>query len=118
MRILVVEDNLDAAESLRLLLELFGHEVEVAHSGPEGVQTAVQWRPDVVLCDIGLPGLDGYGVVSALRQNPATAAARVIALTGYGSDDDRLRSRQAGFDQHLTKPVDPETLKDVVTLKP
>jgi PAS domain S-box-containing protein len=118
LRILVVEDNLDAAESLRMLLELFGHEVEVAHTGPEGVQTALQWRPDVVLCDIGLPGLDGYGVVSELRRNPATAAARVIALTGYGSDDDRRRSRQAGFDQHLTKPVDPETLKDVVALKP
>jgi PAS domain S-box-containing protein len=114
LRILVVEDNRDAAESLRMLLHLFGHDVVVAHSGPAGVETAREWHPDVVLCDIGLPGMDGYGVVGELRRNPDTARARVIAVTGYGADEDRRRSRAAGFDQHLTKPVDPDTLQEVV----
>jgi CheY-like chemotaxis protein len=67
-------------------------------------------RPDVVLCDIGLPGLDGYGVASALRRGPETAAVRLIAVTGYGDEEDRRRSREAGFDVHLVKPVDPERL--------
>src|SRR5207253_350027 len=107
LRILVVEDNRDAAESLRIMLRLFGHEVEVAYSGPAGVETATAWRPEVVLCDIGLPGLDGYGVARELRQNPGTATARMIAVTGYGGEEDRQRSREAGFDLHLTKPVDP-----------
>jgi CheY-like chemotaxis protein len=114
LRILVVEDHPDAAEALRLLLEAFGHVVEVAHSGPAGVQRAIAWHPDVVLCDIGLPELDGYGVVHQLRQDPATRTIRVIAVTGYGADEDRLRARQAGFDQHLTKPVDPERLREVI----
>jgi CheY-like chemotaxis protein len=110
-RILVVEDNQDAAESLRLLLALIGHDVRVAHSGPEGVRVAHSWRPDVVLCDLGLPGLDGYGVARELRLDPTTARVRLLALTGYGSDEDRRRSRQAGFDHHLVKPADPEELK-------
>jgi CheY-like chemotaxis protein len=114
----VEEDNPDAAESHRLLLELFGHEVAVADSGPAGVRVAEQWRPDVVLCDIGLPGLDGYGVVRALRRNPATALLRVIAITGYGTEEDRTRSRQAGFDLHLTKPVEPATLDEVIAFRP
>jgi PAS domain S-box-containing protein len=110
LRVLIVEDNRDTADSLRLMLEVYGHEVRVAYTGPDGVRAAAEWRPDVVVCDIGLPGLDGYGVVSALRRNPATAAARVIAVTGYGSEEDQSRSRAVGFDEHLTKPVDPETL--------
>jgi PAS domain S-box-containing protein len=114
-RVLVVEDNEDAAESVRTLLELLGHEVVVAHSGPAGVSLAVSWRPDVILCDIGLPGLDGYAVVGELRRNPLTAQARVIAITGYGTEADRLRARQAGFDLHLTKPVDPDELVAVVS---
>jgi signal transduction histidine kinase len=114
LRILVVEDNRDSADSLRLLLELYGYEVVVAYSGPDGVKAAEEWRPDVVLCDIGLPGLDGYGVAGQLRRNPATAAARVIAVTGYGSEDDRRKTREAGFDQHMVKPVDPEALRQVL----
>ncbi len=109
-RILVVEDNRDAADSLRMLLELLGHEVRVAYAGPEGVQAARAWHPDIVLCDVGLPGLDGYGVAGELRRNPATAQARLVAVTGYGSDEDRDRARQAGFDHHLTKPADPAAL--------
>jgi CheY-like chemotaxis protein len=115
LRILVVEDNRDSAESLRMLLELYGYEVAVAYSGPEGVQAAEQWQPDVVLCDIGLPGLDGYGVVSKLRRNPATARAHFIAVTGYGAEDDCRRSQEAGFDQHMVKPVDPEALQRLLT---
>jgi PAS domain S-box-containing protein len=114
LRILVVEDNRDSADSLRMVLELYGYEVNVAYTGPEGIQAAEKWIPDVVLCDIGLPGLDGYAVVSKLRQNPATAKARMIAVTGYGTEEDRRRSEQAGFDQHLIKPVDPEALQQVL----
>jgi signal transduction histidine kinase len=113
-RILIVEDHPDAAESLRLLLTILGHEVQVADTGPAGVQRAEEWQPDVVLCDIGLPGLDGYGVAEHLRRNPATATSRLIAITGYGQDEDRRRSQRAGFDHHLTKPVDPEVLVNLL----
>jgi CheY-like chemotaxis protein len=78
------------------------------------VQKARAWRPDVVLCDIGLPGLDGYGVAGALRRDPTTAMAHLIAVTGYGQEEDRRRSRQAGFDHHLTKPVDPHDLRQLL----
>ena len=113
-RILVVDDNRDAADSLRLLLELSGHEVAVAYSGQDGVQTAEHYQPDVVLCDIGLPGLDGYEVARQLRDNPVTAKARLIAVTAYGRDEDRRRSHEAGFEQHLVKPVDPAALQRVL----
>jgi PAS domain S-box-containing protein len=111
LRVLVVEDNRAAADSLRVLLELFGYTVEVAYTGQAGVEAATTWQPDVILCDIGLPGLDGYKLATQLRQNPATAQARLIALTGYGTDEDRRRSREAGFDAHLTKPADPAALR-------
>jgi CheY-like chemotaxis protein len=115
LRILVVEDNRDAATSLSLLLEAAGHEVKVAHTGPEGVRLGEAWQPDTVLCDIGLPGMDGYGVARALRSNPATARARLLALTGYGAEEDRERSRQAGFNGHLVKPVDPVELQQILS---
>jgi PAS domain S-box-containing protein len=111
LRILVIEDNCDAAESLRMLMELLGHEVAVAHSGPEGLHTALRWQPDVVLSDIGLPGLSGLEVATELRRNRDTAKTRLVAISGYGSDEDRQRSRQAGFDFHLSKPADPEELE-------
>src|SRR5262245_20657138 len=114
LRILVVEDNRDSAHSLRLLLEFAGHEVAVAYSGHDGVHAAEQYQPDVVLCDIGLPGLDGYGVAEKLRDNPTTAKARLIAVTAYGQDEDRRRSLEAGFEQHLVKPVDPDTQQRVL----
>ncbi len=111
-RILIVEDSRDGAESLRLLLALCGHEVRVAHTGPAGVEAARAFRPDVVVCDLGLPGgLSGYDVARALRQDPATASARLIALSGYGQAEDHAKSRAAGFDLHLTKPVDPTVLR-------
>jgi PAS domain S-box-containing protein len=114
LRILVVEDSRDAADSLRMLLELLGHQVAVAYDGPEGVRRAREWRPDVVLCDIGLPGLDGYGVAGELRHDPTMAATQLIAITGYGQEEDRRRARQAGFDHHLTKPVDPALLQPLL----
>jgi CheY-like chemotaxis protein len=113
LRILLVEDNRDAADSLRILLELNGHEVTVAYTGLEGVKRADEQSPQVVLCDIGLPGLDGYGVARMLRRNPATARALLVAVTGYGQEDDRRRSKEAGFDYHFVKPVDPDVLRDL-----
>jgi CheY-like chemotaxis protein len=110
LQILVVEDNRDAAESLRLFLEFYGHEVSLAYTGPDGVEAAKAVRPDVVLCDIGLPGMDGFQVASTLRRTPETATVRLIAVTGYGQEEDRRRALEAGFDVHLVKPVDPQKL--------
>jgi signal transduction histidine kinase len=114
-RVLIVEDILDTAETLRDFLELSGFEVEIAGSGGDGVAAAHQFHPDVVLCDLGLPGMNGYEVANVLRHDPATASTRLIALTGYGSDEDRKRSRAAGFDVHLTKPVDPGLLRRLLS---
>ena len=101
---------IDAAESLKVLLELFNFEVTVAHTGPAGLEAARSVRPDVVLCDIGLPGMDGFAVATALRADATTTATRLIAVTGYGGAEDVQRARRAGFDDHLTKPVDPNVL--------
>jgi CheY-like chemotaxis protein len=114
LQILVVEDNRDAADSMSLLLTLLGHEVRVAYTGPDGVLTALEWAPDVVVSDIGLPGLDGYGVARELRRNPVTANARLIALTGYGSEKDRRRAFESGFNYHLTKPADLAVLQGLL----
>ncbi|WP_437995370.1 ATP-binding protein [Sorangium sp. So ce185] len=105
-RILIIEDNVDAADSLRMLLERRGHAVAVAHSGDDGVAAARMAPPDVILCDIGLPGAtNGYGVARLLRAESAMRKTLLVALTGYGQDDDRKLARAAGFDAHLTKPV-------------
>ena len=111
-RCLIIEDNVDAAESLSLLLQLTGHEAEVAFDGSTGVEKARSFRPEVVLCDIGLPGhLDGYGVARAFRADPELRSAFLIALTGYGQEEDRRRALEAGFDTHLTKPADLDALR-------
>src|SRR5262249_46303880 len=102
MRVLIVEDNWDAARTLQLYLKLFGHEVRVAAAGRAGLAAAQEWLPDVVLCDLGLPEIDGFGVARALRHDPETAGIRLIAVTGYGRPEDRRRSREAGFELHLT----------------
>jgi two-component system CheB/CheR fusion protein len=113
-RILLVEDNPDAARSLAILLRLDGHDVRVAADGPQALAAAAEHPPEVVLCDLGLPGMDGYAVATALRGNPATARVRLVALTGYGQEADRRRSAAAGFDLHLTKPVDPAALQQLL----
>lgn len=112
-RVLVVEDNADAAESLRDALELGDHEVEIASSGPEGVEAARRYVPDVVLCDIGLPELDGYGVARAIRSDPdpAVRSAYLVALSGYALREDVERSIAAGFDRHVAKPPSIEALE-------
>jgi signal transduction histidine kinase/CheY-like chemotaxis protein len=113
-RVLVVEDNTDAALTMRDFLELSGHQVQLAASGADGVQAARDFHPEIVLCDIGLPGMDGFEVAAALRRDPTTSSAKLIAVTGYGGAEDRRRSKEAGFDLHLTKPVDPAQLRAVL----
>jgi CheY-like chemotaxis protein len=112
-RVLVVEDNPDTRESLRSLLCGWGHEVEVAGDGAQGLAKALGWRPEVAVLDIGLPRLDGYQVARRVRP-AAGGGVRLIALTGYGSVEDRERAFAAGFDHHLTKPADPEELRRLV----
>ncbi|HEY3634121.1 MAG TPA: PAS domain S-box protein, partial [Caldimonas sp.] len=105
MRMLVVDDNGDSAESLALLLSLAGHETHIARDGPEALTRADALRPDAVLLDLGLPGLSGYEVCKRLRVEPWARAIPIIAITGWGQADDRRRSKEAGFDAHLVKPV-------------
>ncbi|HEX6572097.1 MAG TPA: response regulator, partial [Steroidobacteraceae bacterium] len=112
-RILIIEDNDDAREALRLQLQLAGHEVHEAASGPEGVEMAVSLKPDVVLLDIGLPGLDGYQV--AERIHAAGDGPRLIAITGYGQPADRERARNAGIEGYLVKPIDVAELARLLT---
>jgi PAS domain S-box-containing protein len=115
LHVLIVEDNRDTAESLRLLLELQGYEVDVAFTGGAALESARRLRPDLVLCDIGLPGgMDGYEVARALRADPPRVPLHLIALSGYGQEEDQRRARQAGFDRHLTKPVDPGVLTQLL----
>ncbi len=107
-RILVIEDNVDAAETMRLLLEMEGHTVEVAHDGRSALEAARKSHPEVIFCDIGLPhGMDGYQFAELFRGDPAMQPAELIAVTGYGAEDDKRRASRAGFDLHLTKPVAP-----------
>jgi PAS domain S-box-containing protein len=118
-RILVVDDNVDAATSLAKLLTIFyGQDVRVAHDGPSGIETARDFRPDLALLDIGLPGMDGYELARRLRGYPETRGALIVALTGWGQEADRRRSAEAGFDHHLVKPVDLETLRGLIGASP
>jgi PAS domain S-box-containing protein len=109
-RVLIVDDSEDGAESLAMLLQLSGHETHVAHDGVEAIEAAEKLRPSVVLLDIGLPRLNGYEVCHRLRKEPWAKNLVLVALTGWGQEDDRHRSREAGFDAHLVKPVDHDAL--------
>jgi CheY-like chemotaxis protein len=113
LRVLVVDDNVDTAESLGMLLQLEGHAVRTAHSGSGAVAAAGEYRPDVVLLDIGLPGLDGFEVAKRIRKDPVHQGVVLVALTGYGQEADRQRSHEAGFDHHLVKPVDFEAVQEI-----
>jgi two-component system CheB/CheR fusion protein len=114
LRFLVVDDNTDVTEMLAAFLEDNGHEVVLAHDGPRALERARMARPDVVLLDIGLPGMDGYEVARRLRQSATTRGCTMIALTGYAQEEHRHRSAEAGISAHLTKPVDPAVLLDLV----
>ncbi len=113
-RILIVDDNVDAADSMAMVLRLAGHEVITAHGGKAALESQAAFRPAIVLLDIGLPGIDGYEVARRLRRLPGGESLFIIAVSGYGNEDDRRRSREAGFDRHLIKPVDDATLQAMV----
>jgi PAS domain S-box-containing protein len=114
LRILVLEDNADAAEMLRLMLQLNGHEVQTAFDGESGLEAAYGFHPHVILCDIGLPRMSGYEVAIKLRGLQEFKSSRLIALSGYGQEEDRRRAKEAGFDYHLTKPVEPHVLIELL----
>lgn len=113
-RILIADDNRDSAETLAALLRMEGHEVTSVHDGPVALSVFSEMKPDVVLLDIGMPGLTGYEVARRLRQMPSGASVRLIAITGWGQDVDKERAYAAGFDLHLTKPVDPHRLAELL----
>jgi CheY-like chemotaxis protein len=114
-RVLVIEDNVDMADTLREMLEQAGHEVVLAHTGVDGVRKASALRPDIILCDIGLPGISGYEVSRLLREDDSLRATYLVALTGYAAPDDVVRAVEAGFDCHLAKPFNPEVVMQMVT---
>ena len=111
---MVVDDNVDGAETLAMLLSLSGYDTRTAFDGPSALTAAAQYQPHVVFLDIGLPGMNGYEVARRLRTNPDLKAAHLIALTGWGTEEDQRKSRDAGFDAHLTKPVEPAAVDDVL----
>jgi CheY-like chemotaxis protein len=113
-QVLVVDDNRDAAQSLGMLLRVLGADVRVAFSGPEALSAIAARRPDVVLLDIGMPGMDGHEVAREIRQQPDLAHVTLIALTGWGQEEDRRKSESAGFDFHLTKPADMSALQTLL----
>jgi CheY-like chemotaxis protein len=113
-RVLVVEDNVDGLAALVELIEAEGHAVRGAPDGPRALETAAQWPPDIVLLDLGLPQMDGYEVAARMRQDLGLAQARIVALTGWGTQRDREKTAAAGFDAHLTKPVAPDDLLELL----
>ena len=117
-KVLIVEDNHDAADSLRDVLELDGHAVEVAYSGFDGIAKAREFKPEVVFCDIGLPGMDGFEVARTLRADVALTGICLIALSGYALSEDQQRAHEVGFDLHLPKPPNLEKVQDIVATIP
>lgn len=114
LRILVIDDNRDAADTLGTLLRVQGHDVRVEYDGAGGIREAQAFRPQVILLDIGLPGTNGYDVCRALRQQPWGRSALIIAMTGWGQEEDRRNSRDAGFDHHLVKPAKPQLVDSLL----
>lgn len=113
-RVLVVDDNQDGAESMTFLLQSMGQEVTTAHDGLEAVERAESFRPRIVLMDIGLPKLNGYEAAKRIRDMPGGGEIVMVALTGWGQDEDRRRSQEAGFDHHWVKPVDLQKLRELL----
>ena len=112
-RVLVVDDSVDSAETLGELLKIWGHDVRLAHDGPGAVEAARDYRPDVILLDIGLPGMDGFAVARQLRTE-GLQTRLLVALTGYGEQTDKRRSQEAGFHHHMVKPVHPDALQKLI----
>lgn len=115
LRVLVVDDNADAADISALLLRSWDYAVCTAHDGRDALQKAARFRPHVILLDIGLPGMNGYEVARRIRQDPQLKTAHLVAITGYGQNADRQRSKEAGFDDHLVKPVESAALKALLS---
>jgi len=113
-RILVVDDNVDGATSLQLYLEMLGHQVRIAHTGLEALEYAHSEMPQVIFLDIGLPGMNGYEVARFIRAMPTGVAPRIFAVTGWGSDNDKKLSAEAGCDAHLIKPVDLQEIEKLL----
>jgi CheY-like chemotaxis protein len=113
-RVLVVDDHADAADSLAMMLSLIGHEVRTARDGLAGVEAASEFRPDVILLDIGMPRLNGYDACRRIRELPGGKEAVIVALSGWGQEEDKRRSREAGFDGHLVKPAEPAALEKLL----
>jgi two-component system CheB/CheR fusion protein len=113
-RALVVDDNFDVAESLTWMLEGLAREIKMVHSGAAAVETAPEFKPDIIVCDIGMPGMDGYETCRRLRQVPDLEKVLIAAVSGYGNEDDRRKSQAAGFDRHLVKPIGRATLVELV----
>ena len=116
-RVLLIEDNRDARETFRMMLEIAGHQVLEAEEGRQGLELLKTELPDVAVIDVGLPGLDGYQIASTFRKEPTSNQVMLVALTGYGTPEARERSRAAGFDHHLIKPIDPDVLRDLMVEK-
>src|SRR6266446_572706 len=112
-RILLADDDVDGAETLAILLRVAGHDVQVAHDGPSTLKIAAAFLPEVVFLDVGMPGMDGFETARQLRQSVQLAKAVLVALTGYGREEDRARATQAGFDHFLVKPAPPKVLTDI-----
>jgi CheY-like chemotaxis protein len=110
LRVLVVDDNVDAAHTLAMLVQLAGHDVRIAYDGPPALTLAEAFQPQVVLLDLNLPAMDGYEVARKLREKPETQEAVLAAVSGWGQPEDRRRSKDAGFDRHYVKPVDPNII--------
>ena len=115
-RILIVDDSRDGGESMTVLLRVLGAEVELVHSGRAALDAVEQFKPDVVLLDIGMPGMDGYEVARRIRANSDHRGVMLIALTGWGQEEDRQRSAAAGFNHHLVKPADIDQLRQLLTV--
>ena len=116
-RILVVDDNESSAMTLSWAMEMYGYEVRTCYNGASAVEVAEDFKPEIVLLDIGMPVMDGYEVCRQLRQSPSLCGTRVVAQTGWGDAETRRRTKEAGFDEHLTKPVDLWALKDMLDKK-
>ena len=114
LRILIAEDRKDCADSLAMLLRLYGHTVMIAQNGPNTLEMVQAHQPDVLLLDIGLPGMDGYAVANHLKDYKRTKTPLIIAVTGFGREEDRRHAQEAGIDLHMVKPLDPEQLRIVL----